>query len=74
MTARARRSPLLPANGGTAKDVADSVRILETLPTLPNKTPASAAADGFEQEVCYNGTYLYCYLNGGWKRVALATW
>lgn len=74
MSAVPRRSPVLPANGATPREIADSIKILETLPALPNKTPASASASGYEGEVCYNGTYLYCYLNGAWKRAALATW
>lgn len=39
-----RRSPLLPALGGSARAVADSVRILEEQPALPSKTVAQLQA------------------------------
>lgn len=46
----ARRSPILPALGGTPQQVADSVRLLEERPKLPSVKKASLPpqADMFE--------------------------
>lgn len=69
MTVRTRRSPKL-APGYQAQDVRDAIETLEDRPRIPEKTPASSSADGYEGEVCQDASYLYSYCDGSWKRTA----
>ncbi len=73
MTALRRESPKLP-QAYSKEDVRQAVDILEDRPRVPEKTPSAANADGYEGEICYDGTYLYIYRSGGWKRAQLSTW
>lgn len=72
MTTLPRRSPKL-APDYQKQDVRDSVQTLEDRPVLPEKTPASSAADGYEGEFCADDNYFYRYRNGSWKRAALSS-
>lgn len=72
MTARPRKSPKVTPNY-TREDVKDAIAILEDMPRIPEKTPASSSADGYEGEVCADGSYIYSYRNGSWKRAALSS-
>ena len=72
MTAITRRSPKL-APGYSKEDVRDALNTLEDRPRVPEKTPASSSADGYEGEVCQDTSYLYFYLGGSWKRIAKST-
>lgn len=72
MSAISRRSPKL-AEAHTKDDVRRAVDTLEDRPRVPEKTPASSAADGYEGEVCADGSYLYLYRNGAWKRASLSS-
>lgn len=69
MTALPRRSPKL-APGYQTQDVRDAIDTLEDRPRIPEKTPASSSADGYEGEVCQNATYVYFYFDGSWTRIA----
>lgn len=73
MTVLRRESPKLPP-AYSKDDVRDAIDTLEDRPRIPEKTPASAAANGYEGEICYDGTYLYIYRDGAWKRAQLSTW
>jgi len=43
--------------------------------TVPNATPASAAASGVAGSIRYDANYIYiCVAANTWKRVAIATW
>lgn len=68
-----RRSPKLPPEGFTQSDVRQAIDTLEDRPRVPEKTPASSSADGYEGEMCADGSYAYFYRNGSWKRAALST-
>lgn len=72
MSALPRKSPKVTPNW-QREDIKSAIDILEDLPRLPEKTPASSSADGYEGEVCADGSYLYIYRNGSWKRTALST-
>ena len=72
MTARTRRSPKL-SPGYQTQDVRDAIDTLEDRPRIPEKTPASSSADGYEGEVCQDATYVYFYCDGSWKRIAKST-
>ena len=72
MTTLQRRSPILPPNYGK-QEVKDAIDILEKSPRIPNKTPTSSSADGYEGEIAADGTYLYVYRGGSWKRATLSS-
>lgn len=72
MTAVTRRSPIL-APGQAPSPVVDAIRALEDTPRVPEKTPVSSSADGYEGEVCADGNYAYFYRNGSWKRASLSS-
>lgn len=72
MTAIMRRSPKLPPNYGP-QEVRDAVEMLEDRPRIPEKTPASSSADGYEGEICADGNHVFIYRNGSWKRAALSS-
>lgn len=63
-----RRSPLL-ARGDAVPKVVDAVRILETLPRVPQKTPVHGD-DGYDGEICRDASRLYIF-DGSWKYVNL---
>lgn len=44
------------------------------LPVINFSAPASSGASGVVGELRSDGTYLYVYASGSWKRVAIATW
>lgn len=69
MTTVTRRSPIL-APGQAEQSVVDAIRILEDTPRIPEKTPASSSADGYEGEHCQDASYEYFYRDGSWKRIA----
>lgn len=66
-----RRSPKLPAYDAAALKTAFAT--LEDMPRIPEKTPASSSADGYEGAICADGTYFYVYRNGSWKRTSLSS-
>lgn len=72
MTTVQRRSPKLPPNYGK-QEIRDAVETLEDRPRIPEGTPASSAADGYEGQILGDGSYLYLYRNGSWKRSALSS-
>ena len=72
MTTLPRRSPKLPPNYG-AQEVRDAIEALEDRPRIPEKTPASSSADGYEGEHCHDDNYEYFYRGGQWKRIAKNT-
>lgn len=73
MTAIQRRSPKLPPNYGP-QEVRDAIEALEDRPRVPEKTPASSAADGYPGQIVADDNYIYIYTRGaGWKRAALST-
>jgi len=71
VTTLPRRSP--KQSNYTADDIKIAFATLEDRPRIPEATPASSSADGFEGQVCADGTYLYVYRNGSWKRAALSS-
>lgn len=72
MTTLPRRSPKL-APDYQKQDVRDSMDTLEDRPRIPEKTPASSSADGYEGEFCADGSYVYIYRGGAWKRATLTS-
>lgn len=72
MTTVARRSPKLPPNYGK-QEIRDAVETLEDRPHIPEGTPASSAADGYEGAIKADADYIYIYRGGSWKRAALST-
>ena len=72
MTTINRRSPKL-APDYQKQDVRDAITVLEDRPRVPEKTPASSSADGYEGEHCHDANYEYFYRDGQWKRIAKNT-
>jgi len=72
MTTLPRRSPKL-VPGYSSEDVRDAIGTLEDRPYIPEKTPASSSADGYEGEICQDASYIYTFCDGSWKRTAKST-
>lgn len=71
MTAIDRVSPLRPSY--TQDDLKAAIETLENRPRIPEKTPSSSSVDGYEGEICADGSYVYFYRNGSWKRASLSS-
>lgn len=70
----ARRSPLLPVNGGTPREVADSIKLLEGRPMLPNYVKTALPAQAANGEMIYvtneSGGAVPAFFDGtNWRRV-----
>lgn len=72
MAVLTRRSPKL-AIGYNKQDVRDAIQTIEDRPRIPEGTPASSAADGYEGQILGDASYLYLYRDGQWRRTALST-
>lgn len=72
MTAIPRRSPKI-AFGQAPNPIRDAINTLEDQPAIPESTPASSTADGFEGQITFDSSYLYICLGASWKRIALSS-
>ena len=71
MATQERRSPKAATYDQAALKAA--IETLEDRPRIPEKTPASSSADGYQGEICRDANYLYLFQDGTWKRASLSS-